>query len=244
VLQLLTTNLSLPLRIKAIRMIDLNILEEAAQQQSIQQAQQSSIAQKAVESAQQPDHYPEDVQGILDEIKAAQERDAIRRRIAVYNYACGGNMHAAGGGIHIDPSKRGTFTAAASRHGMGVQAFASKVLANKDNYSPAMVKKANFARNASKFHHAYGGNLYGRGGTISHQEGRIKNILDKYLSVQRKENIDPGTELYDSTLLSSINFIAFLGVADNPSGEGPRNLLEEYLSILVSDCSGGMFVFL
>ena len=69
------------------------------------------------------------------------------------------NKFAEGGGIHIDPSKRGTFTAAASRHNMGVQEFASKVLANKDDYSAAMVKKANFARNASKWH-AYGGNIY------------------------------------------------------------------------------------
>lgn len=61
------------------------------------------------------------------------------------------------GGIHIAPSKRGTFTAAAKQHGMGVQAFASRVLANKSNYSPAMVKKANFARNASRWHHALGG---------------------------------------------------------------------------------------
>ena len=58
-----------------------------------------------------------------------------------------------GGSIHIAPSKRGTFTAAAKRHGMGVQEFASQVLGNKDNYSPAMVKKANFARNASKWKH-------------------------------------------------------------------------------------------
>lgn len=56
-------------------------------------------------------------------------------------------------GIHIKPSKRGTFTAAAKRHGAGVQEFASRVLANKENYSPAMVKKANFARNASKWSH-------------------------------------------------------------------------------------------
>lgn len=56
------------------------------------------------------------------------------------------------GGIHIAPSKRGTFTAAATKHGMSVQGFASKVLANKENYSPAMVKKANFAKNASKWH--------------------------------------------------------------------------------------------
>lgn len=39
-----------------------------------------------------------------------------------------------GGSIHIKPSKVGTFRAAASRHGMGVQEFASRVLANKDNY--------------------------------------------------------------------------------------------------------------
>lgn len=56
------------------------------------------------------------------------------------------------GGIHIAPSKRGTFTAAATKHGMSVQGFASKVLANKENYSPVMVKKANFAKNASKWH--------------------------------------------------------------------------------------------
>ena len=74
-----------------------------------------------------------------------------------------GNTFAKGGKIHIKPSKRGTFTAAAKKHGKSVQAFASQVLANKENYSPAMVKKANFARNASKWH-ANGGfldNVYG-----------------------------------------------------------------------------------
>lgn len=53
--------------------------------------------------------------------------------------------------IHIKKSKEGTFTAAANKHGESVQGFASKVLNNKENYSPAMVKKANFARNASKW---------------------------------------------------------------------------------------------
>lgn len=55
-----------------------------------------------------------------------------------------------GGTIYIKPSKRGTFTAAATKHGMSVQGFANKVLANKDNYSAAMVKKANFAKNFAK----------------------------------------------------------------------------------------------
>lgn len=58
-----------------------------------------------------------------------------------------------GGSIHIKPSKRGTFTAAATKHGMGVQEFAARVLRNKEDYSPSLVKKANFARNASKWNH-------------------------------------------------------------------------------------------
>ena len=61
------------------------------------------------------------------------------------------------GGIYIKPSKRGTFTAAAKKRGMDVQEFASKVLANKEDYSSVMVKKANFARNASRWKKEYGG---------------------------------------------------------------------------------------
>ena len=61
--------------------------------------------------------------------------------------------------IKIKPSKRGTFTAAAKSRGKTVQGFASTVLANKENYSPAMVKKANFARNASKWRKQFGGYL-------------------------------------------------------------------------------------
>lgn len=73
------------------------------------------------------------------------------------------NTYREGGSIHISPSKKGTFTAAATKHGMGVQEFASKVLAHPENYSPAMRKKANFARNSSKWH-GLGGNLYDLGG--------------------------------------------------------------------------------
>ena len=61
-----------------------------------------------------------------------------------------------GGSIHIAKNKRGTFKAQASRMGMSTQQAASQILANKDNYSPAMVKKAVFAHN---FAHAYGGPL-------------------------------------------------------------------------------------
>lgn len=65
--------------------------------------------------------------------------------------------YAKGGGIHIKESKKGTFTAAAKKRGKSVQEFARQVLANKGNYSAAMVKKANFARNAAGWKHAHGG---------------------------------------------------------------------------------------
>jgi hypothetical protein len=65
--------------------------------------------------------------------------------------------YARGGGIRINPAKKGTFTAQATRMGMGVQEAARHILANKSKYSPAMVKKANFARNAAKWKHEDGG---------------------------------------------------------------------------------------
>lgn len=52
--------------------------------------------------------------------------------------------------IDIKPSKKGTFTAAATKHGKGVQEFADEVLSNREKYTPKMVKKANFAKNFGK----------------------------------------------------------------------------------------------
>lgn len=65
-------------------------------------------------------------------------------------YAVRSNYNS-GKDIRIKPSKRGTFTKAAKQHGMSVQGFANKVLRNPSKYSAAMRKKANFARNASKW---------------------------------------------------------------------------------------------
>lgn len=59
--------------------------------------------------------------------------------------------YSSGKDIHIKKSKRGTFTKAAKQHGMSVQGFANRVLKNPSKYSAAMRKKANFARNASKW---------------------------------------------------------------------------------------------
>lgn len=62
------------------------------------------------------------------------------------------NVYASGGSIHIDKNKIGTFTATATKHGKSVQEFARQVLANKENYSSAMVRKAVFAHNSAKWH--------------------------------------------------------------------------------------------
>lgn len=63
------------------------------------------------------------------------------------------------GGIHIKKENRGKFTATAKRRGKGVQEFAKQVLANKENYSSTLVKRANFARNAAKWNKELGGFL-------------------------------------------------------------------------------------
>lgn len=108
------------------------------------------------------------------------------------------NTFAEGGKIHIKPSKRGTFTAAAKKHGKSVQGFASQVLANKEDYSPAMIKKANFARNAAKWH-SFGGDLnthgsdftngqiiVGNGGTHEYLEGQEYDVTEEEIKLLKK----------------------------------------------------------
>jgi hypothetical protein len=57
-------------------------------------------------------------------------------------------------GIHIKKKNKGKFTSSANKAGMGVQAFASKVLAApKGKYSSTLRKRANFARNSAGFSH-------------------------------------------------------------------------------------------
>ncbi len=94
--------------------------------------------------------------------------------------------------ISIDPSKRGTFKAQATRMDMGIQEAASHILANKEQYSPEMVKKANFAKNFAKeqggdvhdfgaylSHYTQGGDMdeYAEGGEYELTESQIRQIL-------------------------------------------------------------------
>src|SRR5574343_1346757 len=69
--------------------------------------------------------------------------------------------------INIKPENRGKFTAAAKKPGKGVQEYASQILANKENYSPTLVKRANFAHNAASWKHEQGGLVkYPEGGDV------------------------------------------------------------------------------
>lgn len=53
--------------------------------------------------------------------------------------------------IRIKPENKGKFTAKAKAAGMGVQAYANKVLKKGSKATPATKKQANFARNAAKW---------------------------------------------------------------------------------------------
>ncbi len=63
-----------------------------------------------------------------------------------------GGILSAKSGIHIKKKNKGKFTAAAKAHGMGVQEYARKVL-NDPNATPLQRRRANFAKNSTKFHH-------------------------------------------------------------------------------------------
>lgn len=70
---------------------------------------------------------------------------------------CGGKMNRLmkkGGKskIHIKKKNRGKFTASAKKAGQSVQEHARSVL-NDPNATPLQKKRANFARNAAKWHH-------------------------------------------------------------------------------------------
>lgn len=93
------------------------------------------------------------------------------------------NEYTNGGTIHIKPENKGKFTAAAKRAGKSVQGYASQILANPDNYSSTLVKRANFA-------HVFGGRNYKNGGYI---ENNIYDISEE--EYERLTNLGYGIEI-------------------------------------------------
>jgi len=100
--------------------------------------------------------------------KKGEEGAPTEKALRESQNAMGGYLYK-NGGINIDPAKRGTFRAQATKMGMGVQEAANTILnAPEGKYSSAMRKKANFAKNFAK---EYGGYTYASGGKLP------KNIL-------------------------------------------------------------------
>lgn len=116
------------------------------------------------------------------------------------NYSKGGKLN-----INISPSKKGTFTAAAMKHSMEVQEFADYVLKNKNKFSPIMVKKANFARNAAKWKKAEGGPVDGeeeeKKKTANAGQTLLHNMVEQGLETAKGKivNIDGKLYLKDPT---------------------------------------------
>ena len=65
--------------------------------------------------------------------------------------------------IKIKKANRGKFTEKAKKAGMGVAAYAKKVLANKGRYDSTTVKQASFAAGIAKAARKKGKNPRGRG---------------------------------------------------------------------------------
>ena len=86
------------------------------------------------------------------------------------------------GGININPANKGKFTASANRAGMGVQEFASKVLANKEDYSSTQVKRANFARNAAGWKKQMGGMTEGQ--MLELDDNEIQNLISQGYGIE------------------------------------------------------------
>lgn len=101
------------------------------------------LVQEAMQRLQEDDDYEEE-----DAPMSADEIDEIIT--PMQGSEPDANDYERGGSIKIDPSKRGTFKAQATRMGMSVQEAATYILKNKEEFSPAMVKKANFAKNFAK----------------------------------------------------------------------------------------------
>lgn len=64
-----------------------------------------------------------------------------------------------GSGIHIKEKNKGKFTASAKAAGQSVQEHAKSVL-NNPKATPLQKKRANFARNASKWKHEEGAKIH------------------------------------------------------------------------------------
>jgi hypothetical protein len=156
-------------------------------EQGVSEEEAASIVDSASSEVVEDDIEEEDADLDVDDIESAVEEDEEESDDDLFFGDDDSESEMKYGGIKLDPKKKGTFKAQATRMGMSVQDAASHILANKEEYSPAMVKKANFAKNFAK---ELGGQMYemAAGGTVPE---RYKNMGFTKVGV-KKQSTRPG----------------------------------------------------
>jgi hypothetical protein len=142
--------------------------------------QQDQVMQAIQMYAQMTQMDPEQLMQQLQALPPLEQQEAIQKIMQAIQEAQSPQMKK--GGININPANKGKFTASANRAGMGVQEFASKVLANKEDYSSTQVKRANFARNAAKWKKQMGGMAEGQ--MLELHDDEIQNLIDQGYGIE------------------------------------------------------------
>ena len=95
-----------------------------------------------------------------------------------------------GSGIHIKKKNRGKFTKSAKAAGESVQEHAAHVLSDP-NATPLQKKRANFARNAAKWKHQWGGPIYNSTQWADDWKKRLDSPVLKARQLQEQTNKTP-----------------------------------------------------
>jgi hypothetical protein len=142
--------------------------------------QQDQVMQAIQMYAQMTQMDPEQLMQQLQALPPLEQQEAIQKIMQAIQEAQSPQMKK--GGININPANKGKFTASANRAGMSVQEFASKVLANKEDYSSTQVKRANFARNAAKWKKQMGGMTEGQ--MLELDDNEIQNLISQGYGIE------------------------------------------------------------
>jgi hypothetical protein len=144
--------------------------------------QQDQVMQAIQMYAQMTQMDPEQLMQQLQALPPLEQQEAIQKIMQAIQQSQEESPEMKKGGININPANKGKFTASANRAGMSVQEFASKVLANKEDYSSTQVKRANFARNAAKWKKQMGGMTEGQ--MLELDDNEIQNLISQGYGIE------------------------------------------------------------
>ena len=159
--------------------VDQNVIGQALMQLGMEQEAIVQLFQE-VQEMQQPQNptaqeITNDPQQLARAEEIQQEAPDMDMNITSINQAKSG--------IEIKPENKGKFTRWAKARGMSVSEAANKVMSNKDQYPPSVVKMANFAKNAAGWNKEEGGET----AYLANRDRVIKREMAKAESENMKE---------------------------------------------------------